>query len=74
MPLELKLENVPGEVRIMGKPLVVPPQELAESPVLVELSPSVMRSGTTPLVVGVYANGRRLQSVKTSFIGPRDDR
>jgi hypothetical protein len=32
-----------------------------------------MLPGTTPLTVGVYSNGRRLQTLKTAFIGPRDD-
>jgi hypothetical protein len=32
-----------------------------------------MKPGTTPLVVGVYSKGRRLQTLNTSFIGPRDD-
>jgi hypothetical protein len=32
-----------------------------------------MKPGTTPLVVGVYSQGRRLETLKTGFIGPRDD-
>ena len=73
MPVELRLENITGEVRVMGAPLLVPARKLAESPILVELSASVMKSGTTPIVVGIYANGRRLQTIKTAFIGPRND-
>lgn len=72
MPVELRLESPPGELRVMGEAIVVPPAQLAENAVLVELDRSVMRSGTTPLVVGVYSQGRRLQTVKTAFIGPRD--
>jgi len=73
MPVELKLENVPGDLQVMGQNIVVPPQKLAETSVLIELDPAVMKPGTTLLVVGVYSQGRRLQTLNTSFIGPRDD-
>jgi cytochrome c oxidase accessory protein FixG len=74
MPVELRLEQPEGSLRVMGKPLVAPPQNLAETSVLIELDPSAMRSGQTPVQVGVFSQGRRLQTVKTVFIGPRDDR
>ena len=74
MPIELKLENIPGDLFVMGRDrIVVPPEKLAETSVLVELDRAVMKSGTTPLVVGVYSNGRRIQTLKTAFIGPRND-
>jgi hypothetical protein len=73
MPVELRLENVPGEVRVMGQALVVPPEKQAETSVLIELGRQTMTGGKTPLVVGVYSEGRRLRTLKTAFIGPRDD-
>ncbi len=73
MPVQLKLENVEGVVRIMGKGLVLPPQKLAETSVLIELTQARMTGGKTPLVVGIYAGDRRLDTIKTVFIGPRDD-
>jgi cytochrome c oxidase accessory protein FixG len=74
MPIELKLESPAGELMVMGlENVVVPPEKLAEASVLIELDRSVMRSGTTPLVVGVYSNGRKVQTLKTGFIGPRKD-
>jgi cytochrome c oxidase accessory protein FixG len=73
MPVALRLESPPGELRVMGGDIVVPPAQLAENAVLVELDRAVMRSGSTPLLVGVYSQGRKLQTVKTAFIGPRDD-
>jgi len=73
MPVELRLENIRGDLRVMGAAIVVPPQKLVENSVLIELDQSVMKSGTTPLVVGVYSSGKRIQQIKTSFIGPRND-
>jgi cytochrome c oxidase accessory protein FixG len=73
MPVELRLENIRGSLQVMGPAIVAPPQKLAENSVLIELDPSAMKSGTTPVTVGVYSNGKRIQLLKTSFIGPRDD-
>jgi polyferredoxin len=73
IPIQLKLEAPPGQLQVMGANLVAPPQKQAETSLLIELDPAVMKPGTTPVVVGVYAQGRRLQRVKTGFIGPRDD-
>jgi cytochrome c oxidase accessory protein FixG len=73
MPVELKLENLPGDLQVLGRALTVPPEKSTEASVLVDLEPAVLRGGQTPLVVGVYAQGRRVETVKTVFIGPRDD-
>lgn len=72
-PVELHLENPRGDLRVMGQgSLVVAAQRLLENSVLIELEPSAMKSGTTPIVIGVYSNGRKLQTLKTAFIGPRN--
>ena len=74
MPIELKLEDPQGDLFVMGQEnIVVPPEKLAETSVLIELDHSVMKSGTTPLVVGLYSSGRKIQTLKTAFIGPRHD-
>jgi cytochrome c oxidase accessory protein FixG len=73
MPIELKLENSAGTLTVLGKGLVVPPQKRLETSVLIELAPAQLQSGTTELTVGVYSEGKRLQTLKTGFIGPRKD-
>ncbi len=72
MPVELRLESPAGTLQVMGGELVVPPEKLLENSVLVELEPAVMRSGTTPIIVGVYIGWKKLQTIKTAFIGPRN--
>jgi cytochrome c oxidase accessory protein FixG len=73
IPVQLKLEGVPGKLSIMGDPeLVVPREQLASTPVLIELAPDLLRNGLKKLPVGVYSQGRLLQTVHTTFIGPRD--
>jgi cytochrome c oxidase accessory protein FixG len=74
MGLELRLESPAGELQVLGQSIIAPPQELAETSVLIELDRNQMLPGKTPLVIGVYSSGRRLQVIKTSFIGPREER
>jgi cytochrome c oxidase accessory protein FixG len=73
LPVDLRLENPAGSLSVMGEgDIVVPAQKLTESSVLIELDPSAMKSGTTPLVIGVYSQGKKMQTLKTAFIGPRN--
>jgi cytochrome c oxidase accessory protein FixG len=73
MPITLRLEAPAGDLQVMGANLVVPPEQLAQSSVLIELDRSQMLPGKTPLRIGVYSQGRKLETLKTVFIGPRDD-
>jgi cytochrome c oxidase accessory protein FixG len=73
MPVSLRLENVKGDLQVMGPPLVVPPQQLSEASILIELDRGSMKPGLTQFAVGVYSQGRRIQTLKTSFIGPREN-
>jgi len=71
IPVQLKLENVPGDLQVLGQELSAGPGGHAETSVLIDLSRTVMKPGTTPLVIGVYSGGHRIELLKTSFIGPR---
>lgn len=73
IPVTLKLENLPGDLQVLGGATLLPPENLLENSVLIELDQSVMKSGLTPVVIGVYAGEKKIQTLKTSFIGPRDD-
>ena len=72
MPVELRLENPAGTLQMMGGQLIVPAQKLLENSMIVELEPAGMKSGTTPIAIGVYSSGKKLQTLKTAFIGPRN--
>jgi cytochrome c oxidase accessory protein FixG len=73
MPVELRLEEPVGSLSVMGQgAIVVAPQKSCESSVLIELEPGAMKSGTTRLVIGVYSGGKKIQTLKTAFIGPRN--
>ena len=72
LPLELKLENVPGTLRVMSPgQFTVLKEKLAQTSVLIELDPKILTGPNTKLKIGIYSNGKRLETVKTSFVGPR---
>jgi cytochrome c oxidase accessory protein FixG len=73
IPVELKLENPAGTLTVMGGgSITVAAQKLSESSVLIELDPAAMKSGTTPLIIDVYSGGKKVETLKTAFIGPRN--
>jgi cytochrome c oxidase accessory protein FixG len=72
IPLELRLENFTGKITIMGRAFSVPKEQLGQSSVLVELDRTQLTGATTPLKVGVYSQGKLLETVETVFVGPRD--
>jgi len=70
--VELKLENLPGSLTVLGGQLNIPAEKQTEASVLVEIAPDKLASGNTPVVVGVYCAGKRIDKIKTVFIGPRN--
>jgi hypothetical protein len=71
MPVALKLENIGGSLNILGGQLNLPAEKQSEASVLMEIAPDKLASGNTPVVVAVYAAGRKINTIKTIFIGPR---
>lgn len=73
IPVDLKLEDVRGTLSIMGEPHpVIPREQLLETSVLVEMAPGQLVAGKRQFEIGVYSEGKRLQMVRTTLIGPRD--
>ncbi|MGH7968513.1 MAG: 4Fe-4S dicluster domain-containing protein, partial [Limisphaerales bacterium] len=71
VPVELKLENVEGSLTVLGRQLTLPAEKQSEASVLMEINPDKLGSGLTPVVVGVYSAGKRIDHINTVFIGPR---
>jgi cytochrome c oxidase accessory protein FixG len=70
-PVELKLENIEGSLTVLGGRLILPAEEQTSASVLVQIAPDKLASGTTPVVVDVYSGEKRIERIKTIFIGPR---
>ncbi len=72
IPIEFKLENMPGEVSLMGDPdFSVAKDQLAQTSLLIILDGAKAVAPSLKLKVGIYSNGKRLETVNTVFAGPR---
>jgi polyferredoxin len=73
LPIEVRLENPAGSVRLMGATNpVVPVGQYLQTSALVDLDPGRLTGSTTALKLGIYSEGRLLERIETQFSGPRD--
>ncbi|MDO1445409.1 FixG Ig-like domain-containing protein [Rhodocytophaga aerolata] len=71
MHITLQLEDQPeGTLKVVGDKIYIPESGSAEVVLFVELPRSSIRAVKTPIKIGVYANGKRLEQSKTNFLGP----
>jgi cytochrome c oxidase accessory protein FixG len=72
VPVQVKLESPEGKLSVMGDPNpVVAKEALDETSILIELPEKILVDGKQKLVVGIYSEGKLLQTIKTTFVGPR---
>ena len=70
MDYEIKLESPQGNVVSLGNVSKVPSQGIAKGRFMVQLPKNQLSGLQTPLVFGVYVNGKKLETVKSGFLGP----
>ena len=68
-PIELKLKNVEGELKLLGDELNLKPQKKHDSKFLLILPKTSIAKMNTPITILVYSNDKLLKEVKTSFLG-----
>ena len=72
LQVALRLENVSGEVKLMGADTFSAPKEaIAQTSMLITLDRSTVTSPKTKLRIAVYGNGKRMETLNTVFVGPR---
>lgn len=69
-PITLKLENIEGELKIIGSDIKLPSGDVSETKFLVLLSKDQMKQMNIPLEIGVYKNGSKFETAKINFLGP----
>ena len=71
--MQLALQSGPGKLSLMGSTnLIVPKEDIAQTSVLIELPANQLTGGKRQLDVGVFSNGKLLQTLHTTFVGPRN--
>lgn len=69
LPASLELQNLNGEIKLIGNDLIVNPQGVTESKFLVILPKSEVKAMKTPLQISVKSNDKILDVIETSFLG-----
>ncbi len=70
IPISLKLENINGELKLVGKEIVMEPQGNIDAKFLVLLPKDVLKKISTPIDIGIYSGDKLIKKVTTSFLAP----
>jgi cytochrome c oxidase accessory protein FixG len=70
IPVVLKLENMEGEITVVAPQLVVQKESYFQAPFFVKINRALIKKRRTPIVLGVYEGGKRIQKLETTFLGP----
>lgn len=68
--IEIKLISHEGEIQMVGGVLNVKKQDLKEGTLFIEINKKDLNSSKEKLKIGVYSNGKLIESTSTNFTGP----
>lgn len=69
--LEFRPENFKGEITLVGeKTLHVPKEEYLSGSLFIKIPNAEVKGRKTQLKIGVYEDGQKIATIKTSFLGP----
>lgn len=71
MPIQLKLVQPAGQIKMIGGNILIPESEIAETSFFVEIERKNLFATSIPIKIGVYSNNLLLEEVNTSFMGPQ---
>jgi cytochrome c oxidase accessory protein FixG len=70
IPLTLKLEDLQGEVQVIGNKLTVARESYYQSPFFIKLSPDQLKRRKTKIRIGVYQGHKKIETAETTFMAP----
>jgi len=68
--VHLQIQSGPGELKLVGKELVIPAQGTAQTSAFIILNQSEIKKTKTAIQIGVYSGKKELETVSTTFIAP----
>lgn len=68
--ISLKLENIEGEITVIGGEIKAISGDVTETKFLVLLSKDKLKTMNNVLEIGLYKNGERFETDKINFLGP----
>jgi cytochrome c oxidase accessory protein FixG len=70
LPVELRVENNEGIIKVVGKSLTVKSEGISDGEFFIILKKKNILKRKTQLKIGVYSNNRKIKTVKTNFLAP----
>lgn len=70
IPVIMKLENLQGEIEVVQKNLTVPKESYFQTSFFVKIERTLIEKRKTPIVLGVYQGKKKIETIKTIFLGP----
>ncbi|HMQ48676.1 MAG TPA: cytochrome c oxidase accessory protein CcoG [Saprospiraceae bacterium] len=70
MPIEFKLVDQDGRIRLVGQAPTAKANEVVEGALFVDIEKNTLKDRKTRIVVEVYSEGKLIDQVKTNFLGP----
>lgn len=69
-PVELRVENTPGRIEVLGKALSTRKEDISQGEFFVYLNKADLKQRKTRIVIGIYSHNKKIKSIKTNFLGP----
>jgi cytochrome c oxidase accessory protein FixG len=70
IPVLMKLENMKGEIAVVQKNMIVPKESYFQTSFFVRIERQLIEKRKTPIVLGVYQGDKKIETIKTTFLGP----
>jgi cytochrome c oxidase accessory protein FixG len=70
IPVTLKLENIEGELKLVGNQITMEPQGNIDAKFLVLLPKAELTKMSNPIDIGIYSGEKLIKKVTTSFLAP----
>jgi len=70
LPVSFRLLQPQGELKLVGKSIIVPPQSVSRGALFVILPRSEVKGSKVSLKIGVLSKGELIEKVSTAFMGP----
>jgi hypothetical protein len=66
----MKLENMKGDIEVVQKNMIVPKESYFQTSFFVKIDRKLIEKRKTRIVLGVYQGNKKIETIKTTFLGP----
>lgn len=70
IPLTLKLEDLNGEIEIIGGTLLIGSEAYKTQPFIIKVNPTALKERKNAIRIAVYEGNKKIKTAKATFIGP----